>query len=163
VKSQSKGEPAVTSRIRNPKDFWAGIIYMAFGLSAIVIGREYGLGTALRMGPAYFPTVLGGLLTLIGAISVIRSFLTPGEPVGSLAFKPMLFIAVASGLFGFLVRGAGLVVAIPILVITTAYASIHFRWGATVLLAIGMTVFCVLVFIKGLGVPLPILGSWFGG
>ena len=86
----------MTSRIRNPKDFWAGIIYIAFGLSAIVIGREYGLGTALRMGPAYFPTVLGGLLTLIGAISVIRSFLTPGEPVGSLAFKPMLFIVVAS-------------------------------------------------------------------
>src|SRR5262245_49075578 len=136
---------------------------MAFGLSAIVIGREYGMGTMLRMGPAYFPTVLGGLLTLIGAISLTRSFLTPGEPVGSLALKPMLFIVVASVLFGFLVRGAGLVVAIPLPMITTAYASIHFRGGATALLAIGMTVFCVLVFIKGLGLPLPIVGSWFGG
>ena len=75
----------------------------------------------------------------------------------------MILITIAVFLFGFLVRGAGLAVVIPILIITTAYASIHFRWGATVLLAIGMTVFCVLVFIKGLGLPLPILGSWFGG
>jgi hypothetical protein len=136
---------------------------MAFGLSAIVLGKDYGLGTALRMGPAYFPTVLGGVLTLIGAISLLRAFLTPGEPVGRLALKPMLFIAVASVLFGFLVRGAGMVVAIPLLVIITASASIHFRWGATVLLAMGMTAFCIAVFIKGLGLPLPILGAWFGG
>lgn len=153
----------MTSLIRSPKYFWAGIIYMAFGLSAIVIGREYGLGTALRMGPAYFPTFLGVLLTLIGIISLIRSFLKPGEPVGSLALRPMIMITVAVLLFGFLVRGAGLVVVIPILVITTAYASIHFRWGTSVLLAIGMTVFCVLVFSKGLGVPLPIVGPWVGG
>jgi hypothetical protein len=66
-------------------------------------------------------------------------------------------------LFGFLVRGAGMVVAIPLLVIITASASIHFRWGATVLLAMGMTAFCIAVFIKGLGLPLPILGAWFGG
>jgi hypothetical protein len=136
---------------------------MAFGLSAIVLGKDYGLGTALRMGPAYFPTVLGGVLTLIGAISLLRAFLTPGEPGGRLALKPMLFIAVASVLFGFLVRGAGMVVAIPLLVIITASASIHFRWGATVLLAMGMTAFCIAVFIKGLGLPLPILGAWFGG
>ena len=152
----------MTSRIRSPKDFWAGVLYIAFGLSAIVIGREYGLGTALRMGPAYFPAVLGAVLTLIGSISLVRSFLEPGEPVGGLAFKPMILITVAILLFGFLVRGAGLVVVIPLLVITTAYGSIHFRWGASILLAIGMTVFCVLVFSKGLGVPLPILGPWFG-
>ena len=152
----------MTSRIRSPKDFWAGVLYIAFGLSAIVIGRDYGLGTALRMGPAYFPAVLGAVLTLIGSISLVRSFLEPGEPVGGLALKPMILITVAILLFGFLVRGAGLVVVIPLLVITTAYGSIHFRWGASILLAIGMTVFCVLVFSKGLGVPLPILGPWFG-
>ena len=152
----------MTSRIRSPKDFWAGVLYIAFGLSAIVIGREYGLGTALRMGPAYFPAVLGAVLTLIGSISLVRSFLKPGEPVGGLALKPMILITVAILLFGFLVRGAGLVVVIPLLMITTAYGSIYFRWGASILLAIGMTVFCVLVFSKGLGVPLPILGPWFG-
>ena len=150
------------SRIRSPKDFWAGVLYIAFGASAIVIGRDYGLGTALRMGPAYFPTVLGALLTLIGAASLVRSFLQPGEPIGQMAIRPLTLITVGVLLFGLLVRGAGLVVVIPILVIVSAYASIQFRWLASILLAIGMTAFCVLVFNKGLGVPLPIVGSWFG-
>lgn len=153
----------MTSRILSPKDFWAGVLYIALGLSAIVFGREYAMGTALRMGPAYFPTVLGAVLALIGSISLVRSFLQPGEQVGGLALKPMILITVAILLFGYLVRGAGLVVVIPILVIITAYGSIHFRWRASMLLAIGMTVFCVLVFSKGLGVSLPILGPWFGG
>ena len=153
----------MTSRILSPKDFWAGVLYIAIGLSAIVIGMGYALGTALRMGPAYFPTVLGALLTLIGSISLVRSFLQPGERIGVLAFKPMIIITVAVLLFGFLVRGAGLVVVIPMLVISTAFGSIHFRWRASILLAIGMTVFCLLVFSKGLGVSLPILGPWFGG
>ena len=66
-------------------------------------------------------------------------------------------------LFGFLVRSAGLIVALPLLVIMSAYASTRFRWGPTIVMAFGLTLFCVLVFIKGLGVPLPIIGSWFGG
>ena len=62
-----------------------------------------------------------------------------------------------------LVRGAGLVVALPILVILSARASAHFRWRPTLILAAGLTVFCVAVFLKGLGVPLPVLGPWLGG
>jgi hypothetical protein len=150
------------SRIRSPKDFWAGALYVAFGASAIAIGAEYGLGTALKMGPAYFPTVLGVLLCLIGAISLVRSFVTPGEPVGRFALKPLALITVSILAFGFLARGAGLVVVIPLLVIVSAAVSMHFRWWAAALLAIGMTAFCVLVFSKGLGVPLPIVGPWFG-
>ena len=64
---------------RNPKDFWTGLIYICFGSSAILIAREYGMGTAVKMGPAYFPTILGGLLVGIGAISVIRSFVVRGD------------------------------------------------------------------------------------
>lgn len=153
----------MTSRIRSPKDFWAGVLYVGFGLAAVVIGRDYELGTALRMGPAYFPTVLGALLALIGSISLLRSFFQPGEPVGRMALRPLALITVGVLAFGFLVRGAGLVVVIPILVVISAYASTHFRWLASALLAVGMTVFCVLVFSKGLGVPLPVVGSWFGG
>lgn len=149
-------------RIRAPKDFWAGALYVAFGLSAVLIGRDYEFGTTLRMGPAYFPAVLGTVLTVIGAISVIRSFLRQGEPVERLALKPLALITAAILLFGFFVRGAGLVVVIPVLVMVTAYGSIHFRWRGAALLAAGMTFFCVIVFSKGLGVPLPILGAWFG-
>ena len=73
------------SPARNPKDFWTGIIYISFGLASVLIARDYGMGTALKMGPAYFPAILSGLLVAIGVIAVIRSFLVPGEPVGAFA------------------------------------------------------------------------------
>lgn len=153
----------LTSLRRNPKDFWPGIIYVAFGSAAVVIARDYGMGTALRMGPGYFPTILGSLLILIGILSLLRSFVRPGTPVGAVALKGLLLVIVSTLVAGFLIRGAGMVVTLPILVIMSAYASIHFRWWPTLALAAGLTLFCVLVFLKGLGVPLPVLGSWFGG
>lgn len=149
--------------IRSTKDFWTGLIYVFFGSSAVLIARDYGMGTALRMGPGYFPTVLGVLLALIGIISLVRSFIATGSPIGGLAFKGLLLVVGSTLVFGFIVRGAGLAVALPALVIMSAYASARFRWGPSLALAAGITLFCVLVFLKGLGVPLPILGSWFGG
>ncbi len=149
--------------ICSPKDFWSGAIYVFFGLSAVIIAQDYGMGTALKMGPAYFPTLLGWLLIFIGATSVVRGFLVRGTPVGGFAMKALLMIVGATVLFGLTLRGAGLAVALPILVIFSAAASRRFRPLATLLMAAGLTVFCVLVFLKGLGVPLPIIGDWFGG
>jgi hypothetical protein len=149
--------------IRSTKDFWTGVLYVFFGSSAVLIAREYGMGTALRMGPGYFPTVLGVLLALIGIISLVRSFIATGSPIGGLAFRGLLLVVGSTLMFGLIVRGAGLTIALPALVIMSAYASVRFRWGPSLALAAGLTLFCVLVFLKGLGVPLPILGSWFGG
>ena len=148
--------------IRHPKDFWIGIIFIFFGLSAVVIGQEYGMGTAGRMGPAYFPVVLGGLLALIGAIGVIRSFIRQGEPIGRIHVKELVLILAAVLLFGYLVRNAGLVPAAIVLIMVSAFASPKFHLGKTVALAIGLAVFAVLLFVKLLGLPMPILGAWFG-
>ena len=153
----------LSSRIRSPKDFYASLIYLAVGLSTIVIGRDYPMGTAFKMGPAYFPTVLAALLSFIGVISLIRSFVRKGEPIAALAWKPLLLIVTATVVFGLLVRGAGLAVALPLFVMMTAYASVKFRWMPSLVLAAAATVFCVLVFVKGLGIPLPIIGRWFAG
>lgn len=147
----------------NPKDFLTGIIYLAVGGAAIFIGRDYGMGTAMKMGPAYFPVILGGLLMLIGAISVIRSFVKPGSPVGTVAWKGLLLVTAATLLFGLVVRGAGLVVALPLMIVVSALASLRFNWKYALALAVGVTVFCIAVFQIGLGVPLPIVGSWFTG
>lgn len=150
-------------KIRSTKDFWAGLVYIAFGLTAILMGRDYPMGTAFRMGPAYFPTILGGLLLVIGTISVFRSFIAVGAPIGRFAIQGVVLVSAAVVLFGFLVRGLGVALALPILVIISAYASTRFRWRTTLVMAVGLTVFCVLVFLKGLGIPLPLFGSWLGG
>jgi len=149
--------------IRSSRDFWTGLIYLFFGAGAILIARDYGMGTGGKMGPAYFPTILGGLLLIIGAISVIRSFLSHGAPIGTFAFKGLALVSASVLLFGIVVRSAGLAIALPLLVIISAYASTRFRWWPTLIMAVGLTIFCVLVFLKGLGIPLPIIGPWFGG
>jgi hypothetical protein len=152
----------VPSFIRHPKDFWTGIIFLTIGMAAIIIGLDYQMGSAGRMGPAYFPSVLGGLLTLIGAIGVIRSLLRPGEPIGKFHIREILLVLVAVLLFGLLMRNAGLVPAVLVLVLMSAYASPKFTWGPSLLLAIGLAVFAVVVFVKLLGLPMPILGPWLG-
>lgn len=148
--------------IRSSKDFWTGLIYIFFGASAIFIARDYGMGTGVKMGPAYFPTILGGVLSAIGAIAVIRSFIVPGTLISAFAFKGLILVTVSALVFGFVVRGAGLAVALLLLIIISALASTRFRWRPTLLMAVGLTIFCVLVFLKGLGIPLPVIGPWFG-
>ena len=152
----------MTTKARSSSDFWAGIIYIAFGVTALVAARDYGLGSATRMGPGYFPTMLAWLLTGIGVISAVRGMRGKGEHVGGFSLRGIFFIAGPIVLFASLLQGAGLLVALPLLIITSAYASAHFNWLRTLLLAAGLTVFCSLVFIKGLGIPMPLLGSWFG-
>jgi len=149
--------------IRSPKDFFAALIYLTIGLGAIYMGRGLTMGTALKMGPAYFPTLLGGLLAFIGVISLIRSFVSKGEAIPAFAWRPLFLIVAATVVFGLIVRGAGLLVALPLFVMMTAFASVKFRWAPTLALAVGATIFCALVFVKGLGVPLPLIGRWFGG
>ena len=149
--------------IRSAKDFWSGLIYICLGSSSMIIARDYSMGTAVKMGPAYFPTILGGLLVLIGTIAVIRSFVVFGTPIGAFAFRGLVLIIGASVLFGAVARGAGLIVALPLLVIISAYGSVRFRWPTALIMATGLMAFCALVFVKGLGIPLPIIGPWLGG
>lgn len=148
-------------RIRNSKDFWAGVIYFVTGAFAMYIAKDYGMGTATRMGAGYFPIVLGGLLALIGAAAVIRSFFGKEERVGAFAFKGLLLVFLATLLFALLLRGAGFAISAIVLVLVGSYASIKFRWTSAAVLAAALVTFCVLVFLKGLGVPMPLFGSWF--
>ena len=150
------------ARMRSPKDFWAGVLYAGFGGFAVIIARDYGMGSGARMGPAYFPTVLGSLLLLIGIVSMVRSLVKDGEPLGAIAWKPMLLVTAATLLFGLLLRAAGLVPAIVVLVLVSAAASVKFRfaWRALGLMAL-LVAFCALVFVEGLGLNVPLLGAWF--
>lgn len=152
----------MSSIIRHPKDFWAGILFVAFGGGAVLISSEYPMGTAGRMGPGYFPTVLGGLLILIGLITLGRSFFTTGEPVGKLAIKETIFVIAGILLFGFTVRGAGIVPAVFLVIMMSSLASTKFRLVPMLIMAAGSSLFCWIAFAYLLGLPLQAFGSWFG-
>jgi putative tricarboxylic transport membrane protein len=150
------------SFIRDPKDFWSGVIFVIFGLAAVIIGRDYSMGSAGRMGPAYFPTILGAILTLIGLIGVVRSMIKSGGPVGRFAVREIVLVMLSVALFGFLVRGAGLAISVIVLVMVSGFASIKFKIGPFLAVAVGLAIFAVLVFTKGLGLPMPMFGPWLG-
>jgi hypothetical protein len=149
--------------IRNPKDFWTGLVFIGFGLAFLLIAQDYPLGSARRMGPAYFPTILSCVLMLIGLATAIRSFFGQGAPVGAFAVKAMVLVATSTVLFGLLVRDAGMVISVILMIMVSAYASVHFNWKSAALLAVAMAAFCVLVFDYGLGLSIPIFGTMFGG
>jgi hypothetical protein len=149
-------------RIRSRKDFWSAILFIAISLGTVIIAQDYPMGSAGQMGPGFFPALLGWILAAIGLATLAGSFTGHGEPLERLAWRELFLILGSVFLFGFLVRGAGLVVAIPVLIGISACASAKFGWKPCCALAAGATAFCVLLFVKGLGLPLPVIGPWFG-
>jgi len=149
--------------IKHPKDFYAGLMYAVVGLGALVLARGYHMGTSVRMGPGYFPTVLGGLLLLIGTISMVRAFTHSGEAIKPFFWKELALVLGSVVLFGVLVRGAGLLPALLLMVVLSAYASEKFKLKTALLLAAIAAIFSGLVFVKGLGLPLSLIGPWLGG
>jgi hypothetical protein len=90
-------------KIANGKDFWAGVMFIAFGLGFMFVSRNYAMGNAVRMGPAYFPTVLGGMLAVLGAVVFLRAFVSKvGHPLNVFPFRIWyLLIGVGLGVVAF--------------------------------------------------------------
>lgn len=148
--------------IRNPKDFWTGLVYACVGIVAFLIAKNYAFGSAGRMGPGYFPTVVSLLLVAVGFVTFARAFRVSGERIGGLAWKPMVLILGSILSFGLLIERAGLVIAAVVLLLMSAAASREFRFEWTAALGLmALVAFCAVVFVTGLGVPMPLLGSWF--
>jgi len=194
-------------KIRNQKDFWAGLMFLAFGLGFAILALNYQMGTAVRMGPAYFPTVLGGLMALLGAIVLLRSLVSrvtgeaakvkmsfnfPDLAIGLVLFavfawvskemtgnadwgmlaatvvlaalsillrpdsKPMVLIVAGCLAFAYLLKPLGLVLATLLLVFISAFGGHEYRNKEIAFLALGLVIFAVVVFVKGLTLPFPI-------
>ncbi len=153
----------MSSVIKNPKDFWTGVFYLSFGAAAFWIARDYTFGSARQMGAGYFPTVLSALLMFFGLLALLRGLIKPGAALGRFAWKPASIVLASTIAFAFLLPRAGLIVALLALIVGSASASEKFRFDLkAALAAVGLVVFCVLVFVKGLGLPMPLFGSWFG-
>ena len=110
-------------RIRAPKDFGAGILYLALGAAGFFMALDYGVGSLARMGSGFFPLVLSDLLALFGAASLARSFMKPGEPIGGFGWKGLILVIAGTVAFGLLIRPAGLVVSLAVLMLASAAAS----------------------------------------
>lgn len=150
--------------VRHPKDFLSGLIFILAGAGFLFLAQDYRMGTAVRMGPGYFPTLLSSLLLVLGLAIALRALLRGnGERPTDFAWRGLIIILASCLLFGVLVRGTGMVVALPLLIILSALASVKFRVQTALIMAVVLTLFCIGVFLKALGLPIPLIGTWLGG
>jgi hypothetical protein len=142
--------------IRRQKDFYAGLLFIAFGVAAIAIGSNYALGTAARMGPGYFPRILGILLVTLGAILAVRATRLQGTPVRAFKWRPTLVVLGSVVLFGLIVARAGLFVSTVVLIVGASAASHEFRWKQALVSGIFFALLAIAVFVLGLKLQLPV-------
>lgn len=150
-------------KIRNEQNFWAGLMFLAFGLSFMVLAREYDMGTAQRMGPAYFPTILGGLLAVLGLVIAVTSLGSEKNPDGKVEkfhFDALGWVLGSVVAFGLLLRPMGLVVALIALVVISGFGSHDRNIKQLIMVTAGLVVLVLVVFIYGLGLTLPVWPSF---
>jgi uncharacterized membrane protein len=146
--------------IRNNKDVWAGLMLIGIGVAAVVIARDYPFGSTLRMGPGYFPIVLGGLLTLFGLYLIVQGLRSNEKIEGNWSLRALIVLPIAFVLFGVLMQYAGFLPALVVLIFGSAAASNEFKWGEVALLTVVLVVLCLVVFIWALGLPYPLIAEY---
>jgi hypothetical protein len=142
--------------IRHPKDFWSGVLFIAVGGFALVYGSKYTLGTAARMGPGYFPRILGILLVVLGGLILIRGLRTQGPAVPRWRLRPTLLVIGGVIVFGHVVQWLGIAISTVLLIVVASAASHEFRPKEAIISGVLLAALASLVFIVGLGVQLPI-------
>jgi hypothetical protein len=142
--------------LRRNKDFLAGLIFLAFGLAAMHIAdNDYPMGTAMRMGPGNFPTLLGGILGLFGIYLAARGLGWPGKTPAPVVWdwRPVTCIVASMLLFGFLLPRLGLVPALVAMFLVVTLGGREFRWREVLVLTVVMTALAVGVFVVLLKLP----------
>lgn len=123
TRQSNRGGIEMDGAVRKPKDFWSGVLFMLIGLGVCWMASGYDFGTSRRMGPGYFPLVLGVLLSLLGGIITVRAFFGERDPMGRLQIRHALPVLVGTVLFGLMVRPVGILPAIMAMVTVGAIAS----------------------------------------
>ncbi len=149
-------------KIKNRKDFWAGVMFIIFGAFFAILGSQYRIGTAAKMGPGYFPALLGVIVILLGiAISAIS--LTTKEidrKAIKFGWSSLFLILGAVVLFGLLLRPSGLILSLYILIAISSYASKKFSWKSMLLNATVLILICVAIFAWALKLELSLWPSF---
>jgi len=146
-------------RVKSPQDIGAGVVFMLIGIAGLYFGSELAFGTAARMGPGYFPTLLSMLIITVGVVVAFRGMTIQGPPIETIQLRPICFVIAAILIFGVMIETIGLALTAILLTIFAAYARPEVKLGETMLLGIGLALFTVVVFVYVLGQALP---AWWG-
>lgn len=138
---------------RSNKDFWAGLMFAGTGAVAMFVARTYPFGTTLRMGPGYFPSLLGVILICFGLYIMVRG-LRKGEMIkGHWSIRALIILPLSVVVFGVVMELAGFIPALAALIFISASSGREFKFKEVLLLTVFLTILSVSMFIWGLGLP----------
>ena len=152
-------------KIKSQRDFWSGLMFVAIGVFFGIGSRNYSLGVSARPGPGYFPLLLSIIMVILGLVILFKALTIEtegGDPIGLIAWKPIITIVAAVAVFGWALPHLGMVIALPLLVIGSGLAGSEFNWRDAIINAVVLTVGSWAVFIWGLGLTIPLWPSFLG-
>ena len=145
--------------IKSEKDFWSGLIFIVVGIAFAYGATNYSFGSSARPGPAYFPFGLGVLMSILGAMVLFKALtfeVEGGDKIGPWPMKQMVLILSAVVIFGLLLPKLGMAVCLPLLIGISSLASGEFHWKEVLANSVILTVASWGIFIKGLGLTIPL-------
>lgn len=143
------------------RDVLAGGIFVALGAAFAIGSLAYNIGSPGRMGPGFFPLLLGLVLVGLGILIVVKGFVAgEGEPIGVVGWRAVVLMTAALLFFGLTVRGLGVVAALFGASLLTALARSQTSIREALVIAAGLTALSVLIFIVALQLRLPLIGNW---
>jgi len=153
-------------KIKSQRDFFSGLMFIVVGVVFAVGATNYSMGSSAKPGAGYFPLILSVLMAILGAVVLFKSLTIEtegGDPIGSIAWRPLIVIVVAITVFGLSINRLGLVVSVPILILITSLAGDEFKWLGVVVNAVVLTVFSWLIFVYGLKLTIPMWPTFITG
>jgi len=146
-------------KIKSQRDFWSGLMFIVVGAAFAAGSLSYSFGSSARPGPAYFPFGLGVLLAVLGAFVLFKALtieVDGGDPIGKVAWKPLVLIVASVAVFGLILPKLGMVISLPLLVLIASQAGDEFHWGEVAANSVILTVGSWVIFIWGLNLTIPL-------
>ena len=146
-------------KIKSQRDFFSGLMFIVVGVIFAVGATNYSMGTSAKPGAGYFPLILSVIMAILGAIVLFKSLTIEtegGDPIGSIAWRPLLVIVVSIAVFGAVLPRLGMFMTIPLLIVMVSFAGDEFSWKGVIGSCIVLTIFSWIVFIWGLGLTIPL-------
>ena len=152
-------------KIKSQRDFWSGLMFVTVGVVFAIGATNYSMGTSARPGAGYFPMILSVAMALLGAVVLFKSLTIEtegGDPIGSIAWRPLLVIVASIAVFGLALPRLGMFMTIPLLIVMVSFAGDDFSWKGVIATAVVLTLGSWVIFIWGLNLTIPLKPAFMG-
>jgi hypothetical protein len=153
-------------KIKSQRDFVSGLMFMVVGVVFAVGATNYSMGSSAKPGAGYFPLILSVLMAILGAIVLFKSLTIEtegGDPIGDIAWRPLIVIVASIGVFGLALPRLGMFMTIPLLIVMVSFAGDEFSWKGVIANSIVLTAGSWVIFIWGLNLTIPLKPVFMGG